>query len=69
MNQNLLFKIYIRKSLSKERKKKLQHGLMPMPLISKNLCHSAKSYDALVWQDADELKTGVTSCFHYALLR
>ena len=40
MNQNLLLK-YTEKPL-KGRKKKLQHGLMPMPLISKNLCHSAK---------------------------
>ena len=58
MNQNLLFKIYIRKKPLKGRKKKLQHGLMPMPLISKEFMSLRKSYDALVWQDADELKTG-----------
>ena len=57
MNQNLLLKYYPEKPL-KGRKKKLQHGLMPMPLISKNFMSLRKSYDALVWQDADEFENG-----------
>lgn len=41
MNQNLLLK-YISGKASQREKEEVAAGLMPMPLISKNLCHSAK---------------------------
>ena len=65
MNQNLLLK-YISGKASQREKEEVAAWIDADAANLKEFMSLRKSYDALVWQDADE---GVTSCFHYALLR
>ena len=57
MNQNLLLK-YISGKASQREKEEVAAWIDADAANLKEFMSLRKSYDALVWQDADELKTG-----------
>ena len=60
MNQNLLLK-YISGKASQREKEEVAAWIDADAANLKEFMSLRKSYDALVWQDADELKTGRAS--------